>query len=78
VAASGAVLINTLHGPSRQILHVLSPVAAHAGKSAAAEAARCGGLLRGCAVVSRQNHTRYGGRVANSCGFPVRWAGASA
>jgi hypothetical protein len=47
VAASGAVLINTLHGPSRQILHVLPPVAAHAGKSAAAEAARCGDCCAG-------------------------------
>jgi hypothetical protein len=30
VAASGAILIDALHGPARQILHVLPPVAAHA------------------------------------------------
>jgi len=50
-------------------LHVLPPSWPRTRAGTAAESSKMGGLLREPTVVSRQNHTRYGGRVAEGCGF---------
>src|SRR5262249_19569124 len=62
-----AILINTLHGPARQILHVASP----SGRSRQncrlplARSRQDAGLSFDFAVVSRTNHTRYRGAVSD-------------
>ena len=74
VSASGAFLIDALHGPTRQVLHCASPSGDRA--RSAARSSKMRGLLREPTVVSRKNATRYRGRVAEAVDFSEFFGGA--
>ena len=67
MAACGTLLIDALHGPTGQVLHVASPSGRYRQSLAclSGRSSKDAGLWSLLAVVSRRNHTRYRGPVAS-------------
>ena len=80
VAASQAFRINTLHGPTRQILHVSPPLERHAifppapGPEMKREVA---GILRRVSCGVKRKDTISSGRVADGTGAPLTTGGSA-